>query len=271
MRFLFAPLIILSSIFSQAQEIEVLPLGSFHFAFYNADVVKTAKEDQIDVLDAQYQSEIEDIVKRISKFNPTHIAIEVDPGKQSRIDSLYNEYLNDNYQLKRNETEQLGFRIAKQCGLKKLYCVNSWGKFPENIEKVLDGSDSIANQKFMDYFYNNPDTSIFYDRKNVFKSEGILEELRQINTEENLKKDLGNYLTSVFKYETEDNEFFGVDFTTAWWFNRNLRIFRNIQKIDTKPGDKLIVIFGIGHMNILNPLFDVSPEFHLVKANDYLK
>lgn len=264
-------LLVLHTLATRAQEVEVLSLGTFHFAFYNADVITIDKENQIDVLDPKYQSEIEDIVRRLSKFKPTHIAIEIDPIKQSRIDSLYKEYLEGNYQLKRSETEQLGFRLAKQLGHEKLFCVNAWGKYPENIERVLNGSDSIANQEFMDYFYNNPDTSIFYNREHVFKTQGILEELRQLNTEENLKKELGNYLTSVFKYETIDDEFFGVDFTTTWWFNRNLRIFRNIQKMGTKSGDKILVIFGASHMNILNPLFEVSPEFKLVNTNEFLK
>lgn len=83
--------------------------------------------------------------------------------------------------------------------------------------------------------------------------------------------DLGNYLTGIFKYETKENEFFGPDFVTGWWFNRNLRILRNIQKINAKPTDRILVIFGAGHMNLLNLLFDSSPEYKLVKVNDYLK
>lgn len=264
-------ILVLTTVSTFAQQVEVLSLGTFHFAFYNADVIKTAKKDQIDVLDAKYQREIEEIVSKLSKFKPTHIAVEVDPEKQSHIDSLYQKFLNGDYQLGRNETEQLGFRMAKQFGHQKLFCVNAWGKHSEEVLRVLDGTDSIANLKFMDYFYNNPDTSIFYNRESVFKTHGILEELRQSNSEGDLKKDLGNYLISIFKYESEDNEYFGVDFTTSWWFNRNLRIFRNIQKIDTKPGDRIVVIFGSGHANILNPLFDVSPEYKLVNTNEYLK
>lgn len=98
-----------------------------------------------------------------------------------------------------------------------------------------------------------------------------MQELRELNAEESLKKSLGDYLISIFKYQIEDNEFFGVDYTTGWWFNRNLRIFRNIQKIKTKSTDKILVIFGAGHMNILNILFDVSPEYNLVNTLDYLK
>lgn len=83
-------------------------------------------------------------------------------------------------------------------------------------------------------------------------------------------KDLGDYLIGVFKYETNDKEYFGVDFTTGWWYNRNLRIFRNIQRINAKPTDRILVIYGAGHLNILNTLFDCCPEFKLIKASRYL-
>ncbi|MEP7266457.1 MAG: DUF5694 domain-containing protein, partial [Saprospiraceae bacterium] len=56
-----------------------------------------------------------------------------------------------------------------------------------------------------------------------------------------------------------------------WWFNRNLRIFRNIQKINAKPTDRILVIFGAGHMNLLNIFFKASPEYKLVERNKYLK
>ena len=88
---------------------------------------------------------------------------------------------------------------------------------------------------------------------------------------DHLKKDLGNYMISKFKYETTDNVFSGVDFTTGWWFNRNLRIFRNIQKIPTKVDDRVLVIYGSSHMNLLNIFFDASPEYQLEKINDYLE
>ncbi len=82
---------------------------------------------------------------------------------------------------------------------------------------------------------------------------------------------MGTYLIRIFKYETTDNEFFGPDFVTGWWFNRNLRIFRNIQKIKAKTTDRIVVIFGAGHMNLLNLLFNSSPEFKLLKVKNYLK
>ncbi|HRH50380.1 MAG TPA: DUF5694 domain-containing protein [Panacibacter sp.] len=234
-------------------------------------MIKTKKDDQIDVLDPKYQKEIEDIVARIAKFKPTIIAIERNPTEQSKYDSLYNKYLQDKYNLSRGEEEQLGFRIAKMMNLKTLHCVNAWGRDYEILDSVLEGKDSLENKKFMNYFNKYADTVKQYFPKPVFKTKGIRAELIQKNDPKNINRDLGTYLIGTFKYETSDNEFFGPDFVTGWWFNRNLRIFRNIQKINAKPTDRILVIFGAGHMTLLNSFFEASPEYKLFNVNDYLK
>lgn len=269
--YLSSLLLVLASIsFGQKQTTKVLTLGAFHFAFHNRDVKKIDKKDQIDILDKKYQDEIKDIVNRIAKFKPTIIVIEQDPESQGKIDSLYNLYLNNSYNLSREEYEQLGFRLAKMCNLKKLVCVNDWGRNYKNIDSLLDNDPGELN-KFTDYFYKNPDTARQFFVKDVFKTQGILQQLRLLNDEKNIKKDLGNYLIAAFKYETRGDEYFGTDYTTGYWFNRNLRIFRNIQKIGLTPNDRVLVIFGAGHLSLLNIFFGSSPEFELEKTNEYLK
>ena len=264
--------LLITTVFAQPQKkIEVLTLGSFHFDFPNLDLIKTNTVDKIDVLDPKYQKEIEEIVERIVKFKPTIIAIEREPGKQAKYDSLYNQYLEGKYHLRRGEEEQIGFRIAKMMKLKNLYCVDSWGRDYEVLNTVLEGKDSLGNKNFMNYFNNFADTLKQYFPKRIFKTKGIRAELIQKNDSNNIKLDLGTYLIGIFKYETNDNEFFGPDFVTGWWFNRNLRIFRNIQKINAKPTYRILVIFGAGHMNLLNLFFNSSPEYKLLKVNDYLK
>jgi hypothetical protein len=257
--------------FGQPQKTKVLTLGTFHFSFRNLDVNKITVSDQIDVLLPSYQKEIEDIVRRIAAFKPTIIVIERDPVWQAKYDSLYNKYLQGEYILNRGEEEQIGFRLAKQFGLKTLYCVNDWGKGYEYVDSILDAKDTTESKKFFDYFTHHPDTAQMFFNANLFKTKGILADLRNRNDEKNQEKDLGNYLIGVFKYQSDNNPFFGTDFTTGWWFNRNLRIFRNIQKINAKPTDRILVIFGAGHMNLLNIFFKASPEYKLVETNKYLK
>lgn len=251
---------------------EVLTLGSFHFKFPNLDISKTDANDQIDVLDSKYQMEIELIVGKLVKFNPTKIVIERRPEKQQTYDSLYTSYLNGKHKLTRSEEQQIGFRLAKRLGLKKLYCTDAWGTDYEDVKKVTDGNDTIAKEKFMDYFYKNPDTILasYHNENRLFKTEGILAELKRLNSAEQVKMGLGDYLIGIFKYETKENDQFGPDFVTSWWFNRNLRIFRNIQRINAEPEDRILVIYGAGHMNLLNILFEASPEYELLDINDYL-
>lgn len=250
---------------------KVLTLGSFHFTFPNRDVAKTAKEDQINVLDAKYQKEIELIVDKLAKFEPTRIVIEREPKRQQTYDSLYTSYINGRHKLSGSEEQQIGFRLAKRLGLKQLYCADAWGTDYEDVKKIVDGSDPVAKEKFLHYFFNNPDSILKPLHTNsLFKTDGILAELKRINSAEYVKKGLGDYLIGIFKYEIEDYEQFGPDYVTSWWFNRNLRIFRNIQRVSTKPEDRILVIYGAGHMNLLNIFFEASPEYKLLHINDYL-
>ena len=255
----------------QHPKTEVLPLGVFHFNFPNLDIKKIAAADQIDVLTAAYQQQIDAVVKELALFKPNFIAIEREPSRQAHYDSLYQQYLLGKYTLGRNEEEQIGFRLAKMMGLRTLNCIDSWGDDYASLSKVLDGKDTVAYQHFMHFFYHNPDSAIQGSSVPVFKTEGIPAELKRLNDPQNLKKDLGYYLTGIFKYETDDNRFFGPDFVTGWWFNRNLRIFRNMQKIGAGPSDRILVIFGAGHMNLLDLFIDASPEYKLVRPSEYLK
>ena len=253
------------------QHVNVFTLGMFHFDFPNLDAVQTAEEDQIDVLLPEYQKEIELIVEKISVFKPTIVVIELPPAYQTTIDSLYHQYLAGKYQLGRNEVFQIGFRIAKAMGLQKLYCVDEWsGNFTENIINLMSNEDSEEYLAFEKSFEDNADLSKKFQKEYLFKTKGILAELIQSNDEENIKKDLGNYLIGNFKHEYIPYDFTGVDFETGRWFSRNLKIFRNIQRIETQPSDRILVIYGSGHLNILNYLFECSPEYNLVKTNDFL-
>ncbi len=251
--------------------VPVITLGTFHFTFPNLDNVKIDANDQIDVLEPTYQKEIEEIVGDLSKFKPTIIVIERQPDQQFKVDSLYQEYLKGNYLLSRGEDEQIGFRLARANALKKLYCVDEWGNFNENVARILEGKDSLLTQRFESFYYTNPDSLKKTKIKPTFKSIGLRKELLLINDEKRIKESLGDYLVGIFKYEVQQNDFLGVDFETGRWFNRNLKIFRNIQRIEASAGDRMVVIFGSGHLNLLNYFFECSPEYQLVDVKEFLR
>lgn len=246
---------------------EVMTLGVFHFAYPNLDVVKTAEKDQISVLDEPYQSEIKAIVKALEEFNPTIIAIEYLPEHQPMVDSLFLLYKSDEWVLGKNEAYQLGFRIGRKLNISKIYCVDDPGRHYDNLTEIF--GDSIRLSKFEHYYFNSPDSAYELPRpKGKIKS--IIDALLNGNDPVQIKEGLATYLLHPFKYEEKPGDFTGVDFESGRWYNRNLRIFRNIQRIPRAPNDKILFIVGSEHLNLLNLFFDVSREFEIVSPLPYL-
>lgn len=265
---LFVPYILFGQDSVKLPQTKIMTLGVFHFDYPNLDAVKIEGKDKISVLDEPFQSEIKSISKAIEEFNPTIIAIELTPDKQQKVDSLYLLYKVGKWDLKKNEVYQLGFRIGKQLNLEKIYCVDDKGKHYENIEALF--RDSIRLSNFEHYYLNSRDTiyEIPHSRGKVLS---LVDALYEGNRPEKVKEGLATYLLHPFKYEENPGDFTGVDFESGRWYNRNLRIFRNIQRISPSTEDRILLIIGSGHLNLLNLFFDVSREFDLVSPLPYLK
>lgn len=250
--------------------VEVLTVGSFHFNFPNLDVQKTDSQNQIDVLSEPAQHQIQQIVKQLKAFAPTDIVVEFPYRRQSALTAQFGKYKDTEkfIDTRRSEVYQLGFRLAKALGHDQVYAADAWGNMYDEVTRLLN--DKSEEEAFGRFYQNNPDKHLRYTDKPVFKTDCIAAELLRLNTEENIQKTLGNYLIGPFSYETESSPYFGADFETGRWFNRNLRIFRNIQRIPAAPKARILVIFGSGHMNLLNLFFDASPQYHRVPLSDYL-
>ena len=96
----------------------------------------------------------------------------------------------------------------------------------------------------------------------------------QMNTEERLLRRHGHYLVGAFEVgdpKGEANEQYpGADSTTGW-YNRNLRIFANLQRLLEKKDERILVIIGAGHVPILRHAVQASPQFELVEVSEVLR
>jgi hypothetical protein len=245
----------------------IMTLGVFHFSYPNLDAVKTHKNDQIDVLEQPWQLEIENLVTALAGFRPTIIAVEVHPDKQLRMDSLYALYKNSQTALTRNEVQQIGFRLGRILDHNKVWCIDDMGHHYDNILTLFDDSVRLAN--FGHHYQNSSDT-MYYKARPAEKITSIVETLIGANDPDAIEESLGTYFVNLFRYEEEPGDFTGVDFETGRWFNRNLRILRNIQRIPRGPDDRILLIIGSGHLNLLNHFLDVSPDFELVSPLPFL-
>jgi len=276
---IFAIFILISNFLIAQQyfnnKIEIMTLGVFHFNYPGLDVHKTIETDKIDVLMESMQKEMLLIAEQVSEFKPTHIAIEVHSSKQTKIDSVYKAYLCGDFDLTRDEIHQLGFRLGKMLGHTKLYCIDEQGLYYPYLLEIFN--DSLKLSVFEDFYENNPDSLInktyrdLYKKQDLlFKEEGLKACIRYLNNPELILLKQGAYLTGVFKYSSDENKYAGADFETCRWYNRNLRIFSNIQQITNNPEHRILLIIGAGHLGVLNPLFEASPEYELISPLNYI-
>lgn len=105
---------------------EILVLGTYHMSNPGRDVINMQADD---VLSPKRQQEIAQLVEVLKRFHPTKIAIEADIGSE-RVEQEYSDYVAGKYTLSRNETNQIGYRLAKELGHHTVYPVDVEGDFP---------------------------------------------------------------------------------------------------------------------------------------------
>lgn len=79
---------------------------------------------------------------------------------------------------------------------------------------------------------------------------------------------LRDYLT-VFPRLVSGRDYAGADMTGNW-YHRNVRIYANILRV-CKPGDRLLVLYGSGHVAPLAHFLETSGEFVLDDVLPYLE
>lgn len=246
---------------------EVLLVGCFHFAYYNLDAHKVEEEDQKNVMSEQGQKEMKELVDYIARFKPTKIVVEA--GRNTGyLMHRYREYKAGTRQLRSDEMEQLGFRMLDRFKLDTLYGCDD-GTI---VGDLWDHKDSLVLRPLLDSIYADwdfqSDDPITKRYKKLYSLEDslsmhwtLLEFFRYMNHPKSYNRDFGAYLNGDFKL----GDIRGADGLAMHWYARNLRILRHIQQITTSPDDRIMVIYGAGHMGILHHLFECTPEYKLVE------
>lgn len=245
----------------------VMLLGAFHFGYYNLDAHKVAEQDQVDILSPERQEEMTQLLDHLLRFKPNKVAIEA--GRNTGyLMQRYREYQKGYYVLGRDEREQIAFRVLGGMNLDTLYGVDD----APLVRSWYDGADSLCLRPVLDTLYadwdfSSPDDPLsaryqtFYEAKDRMSQElPLLTYLLYLNSPKVLRRGFGSYLTGDFALD----ETRGADALSLHWYNRNLRIFRHIQAITTSPQDRILVIYGAGHVQILDHLFSCTPAYRHV-------
>jgi len=233
--------------------IEVLVLGSFHFKnvpeFY--DMKATEK-----------QREIKTLVNNLAEFKPDKIALEFERKDSNYVDSLYRAYRNDNHELKVNEREQVGFRLAKQLGHQKVEAIDY--QKPWGMDKTLEWAKKNDPQ-FVEFVQNWQHKNARMDSI-LFKNKTVSQILSLMAGDAYLDR-IQEARMRMLEVGADKN-YIGVE-PVASVYKRNMRIFANITSI-AEPGDRILIVYGAGHSYFFNEFISQHSDMKLVDPIQYL-
>lgn len=220
---------------------EILVLGTYHMSNPGHDVYNMQADD---VLSPRRQQEIAQLIEVLKTFHPTKIAIEADVGSP-RVEQEYSDYLAGKYTLSRNEIDQIGYRLAKALGHRAVYPVDEGGDFP--WQRVVNYAKANGRAENLDTISASWGTLV-KEQGDFLQSHTVLEMLEYLNADSRVARDVAPYYAMVRLGDPSD--YAGPDLLAAW-YQRNIRIYRNIVALIESPNDRILVIYGAGHLGWL--------------------
>jgi len=220
---------------------EILVVGTYHMSNPGRDLHNMQADD---VLSPKRQQEMAQVVEVLKRFHPTKIAIEADFGSK-RVEQEYSSYLAGNYTLTRNETNQIGYRLAKELGHHAVYPVDEEADFPYGRVLYYAKANGLADK--LDALQASTGARV-KEENDFLQSHTILEMLQYMNSDSMVARDVASYLAFVPYGDPYDDA--GPDLLAAW-YQRNIHIYHNILTLIESPNDRILVIYGAGHLGWL--------------------
>jgi hypothetical protein len=245
----------------------LMVLGSYHFSNPGRDVVKSKATD---VSKPERQKQLEELVEKLKKYKPTKIVLECDTEKNAQFQENFSKYLAGSYTLSINEREQIGFRLAKAAGVKQIYCVDWEDNFPGDPADY-NYLAFAEKDKELDPFLKK----IFADlqaegnkRDEKFQTLSIVEQFIYLHDPAEIERSHAAYY-DIMRIG-RGKEYIGANWVSGW-YGRNLKILLNIIRITDSPQDKILAVYGFGHLKLLNQFAVESGFYNVESAMKYLK
>ena len=237
---------------------EVLVLGTYHMGNPGRDIFNMEADD---VLAAKRQAEIHELLDVLARFRPTKIAIEAD--SDSPKIKQYQDYLAGKYELGRDERDQIGFRLAKELNIPEIFGIDADGDFP--FLGVQDYAKAHGREKELESLMAQTGKTV-KDENEFLKSHSVLQMLRRMNSNEAVRQGLAVY--ALLAHFGEEYNYPGARLLTEW-YRRNMHIHTHLLNI-IEPADRVLVIFGAGHLGLLRQAVQADPTLTLRTIDDFV-
>jgi hypothetical protein len=234
---------------------EFLFLGSYHMNNPGRDVGNIVADD---VLSPKRQQEIAAVVAAVEKFRPTKVMVEVRVDQQNALDRRLAAVCAGSLEPSREEHEQIGFRLACKMKRPAVYAVD-WdeAKPPKDLDYRAAAE---RHGQLPEYERMLAAIRAWVEEDQAVLQRGtVLDMLLHQNSSVWRKHNAAIY-QQLGLIGTRDDPV-GANWM-QYWYGRNLMIFNEIVRA-TEPGDRVLVVYGAGHANLLRALAKESGVYQL--------
>lgn len=247
---------------NQSDKIKVLNFATFHMGSSS-----DANTLEFDEESAKNQADARKIAEMISTFKPTVICVEVPPSRNVELNKEYNDYLKNPEKASTyyGEVGLVAFEVGRMNNIKNLHGIDHKMEYNYSInEDLINALDSTTYNKFSSNpFESIPDLNIYEERLS------LMEKLKRMN-----HPDFLDFLITanadILTYVGTEMGFEGAD-EAAKYYQRNLRIYSNLNRLTLNKDDRVFILSGGSHTAFLNDFLKRSLKYELVNTFDYLK
>jgi hypothetical protein len=242
----------------------LLVVASAHFNNPGRDQINITIAD---VMTDDRQKEIDYLVEQLAEFQPTHIAVEIPSKYQDVLDIRYTDYRSGRYELSRNESDQIGLRLAARLGHDRVYAVD-WNDNPPGYTEADFDWYSYGQQNGHEAALariTDPESAKRYMPE--LGEQNIREWIAQLNDPDALMASHRAYMDIAMIGDGET--LVGANWVGTW-YARNLKIFSRLANLASEPDARVLVIYGQAHAYLLQQFARESGVFELTSLDAVL-
>lgn len=245
----------------ESEKVEVLNLGTFHMGF-TTDANKT----EFDENDRKNQERVHAVAEKLAEFKPTVIIVEQDPKHNEAIQKEYQQYRQNPDMSFENpsEVELLAYELGRLSGAERIYGIDHKMRYNYRIGQFIDNQ---VDPDWYERYYEDPLS--FYPSIDVNKDTlGLQKKLELMNTDEYL-----NFLIAVnsdmLSHAGTEEGFEGAD-EAAKYYQRNLRMYSNLNRLELSTDDRVFILMGASHTAFFRDFMRGDPKYDMVDTFEYL-
>ncbi|ABC63046.1 DUF5694 domain-containing protein [Erythrobacter litoralis] len=247
--------------------VEVMIVGSYHFANPGQDVVNMEVDD---VLSPQRQREIAILSETLAQWKPTKIMVE-SVAEASSFELANFAEVDELLATRRNESIQIGYRIADMLDHRAVY-----------------GIDERADADEPNYFPMGEVQAVAADTDQSDIVAGLFAVVEKRVSEEQAKLAEQSIAQSLIWHNDPDVVDAGHDEIyyglipigdgdrqpgaelNAYWYMRNAKMFGKLDMV-AEPGDRVLLIVGSGHATWLRHFANHVPGYRIAPSLPYIR